>query len=77
MSERRVMSEGEASQFILKFLADGHRHSTQDVENATNADGVQCPDSPVKFLMKLQLRGLINGELDPKARGYVWWKAAA
>ena len=77
MSERRVMSEGEASQFILKFLADGQRRTTQEVEGATNADGVQCPDSPVKFLMKLQLRGLINGELDPKARGYVWWKAAA
>ena len=77
MSERRVMSEGEASQFILKFLADGKRRSTQEVEGATNADGVQCPDSPVKFLMKLQLRGLIEGELDPKARGYVWWKAAA
>ena len=73
MSERRVMGEAEASAFILRFLADGSKRSTQEVEGATNAEGVQCPDSPVKFLMKLQLRGLIEGELDPKARGWVWW----
>lgn len=73
MSERRVMSEDEATAFILRFLEGGARHSTQEVESATNAQGVQCPDSPVKFLMKMQLRGLIDGELDPKARGWVWW----
>ena len=70
---RRVMSEGEANAFILKFLADGKRRSTTEVEAATNGGGVQCPDSPAKFLMKMMMRGLIEGELDPKARGYVWW----
>ncbi len=73
MSQRQVMSEGEANAFILKFLQDGSRRSTLEVEAATNAGGVQCPDSPAKFLMKMQLRGLIDGELDPKARGWVWW----
>ena len=73
MSERRVMTEGEASAFILKFLAGGRRRSTAEVEAATSGEGVQCPDSPAKFLMKMQLRGLIEGQLDPKARGYVWW----
>jgi len=77
MSERRVMSEGEANAFILTFLADGRRRSTLEVETATNASGVQCPDSPAKFLMKMQLRGLIDGELDPKARGWVWWAKQA
>jgi hypothetical protein len=77
MSERRVMSEGEANAFILKFLGDGRRHSTVEVEGATSAGGVQCPDSPAKFLMKMQLRGLIEGELDPKARGWVWWARKA
>lgn len=77
MSERRVMSEGEANAFILKFLADGKRRSTAEVEAATSGEGVQCPDSPAKFLMKMQLRGLIDGVLDPKARGYVWWTRAA
>ena len=77
MSERRVMSEGGANAFILKFLADGRRRSTLEVESATNAGGVQCPDSPAKFLMKMQLRGLIDGELDPKARGWVWWAKRA
>ena len=72
-SERRVMSEAEATAFIVSFLTDGSRRTTQQVEDATNSQGVQCPDSPVKFLMKLQLRGLIDGELDPKARGWVWW----
>ncbi len=76
MSERRVMAEGEAEAFILNFLADGSRRTTQEVEAATSGEGVQCPDSPVKFLMKLQLRGRIEGELDPQARGWVWWRAA-
>ncbi len=73
MSDRRVMSEEEASGFILRFLGDGRRHSTAEVETATSSGGVQCPDSPAKFLMKMQLRGLIEGELDPAARGWVWW----
>lgn len=72
-SELRLMSEAEATAFIVSFLTDGSRRTTQQVEEATNSQGVQCPDSPVKFLMKLQLRGLIDGELDPKARGWVWW----
>lgn len=74
--DRRVMSEEEAEAFILELLADGQRHTTQQVESATSGEGVQCPDSPVKFLMKLQLRGRIEGELDPAARGWVWWRAA-
>jgi hypothetical protein len=77
MSERRIMSEGEASSFILRFLSDGKRHSTLEVEGATTAQGVQCPDSPAKFLMKMQMRGIIGGELDAKARGWVWWGKAA
>jgi hypothetical protein len=76
MSERRVMGDGEAEAFILQFLADGQRHTTQEVEAATNGQGVQCPDSPVKFLMKMQLRGRIEGQMDPRARGWVWWRAA-
>jgi hypothetical protein len=77
VGERRVMGEAEAASFILRFLGDGARHSTLEVEGATNANGVQCPDSPVKFLMKMQLRGLIEGELDPRARGWVWWAKRA
>lgn len=77
MSERRVMSEAEASAFILRLLGDGARRTTQEVEAATNAGGVQCPDSPARFLMKLQLKGLIEGQLDPSARGWVWWAAPA
>jgi hypothetical protein len=75
MSERRVMGHGEAEAFILRFLADGKRRTTQEVEAATNGQGVQCPDSPVKFLMKMQLRGKIEGEMDLQARGWVWWRA--
>ena len=77
MSQRRVMSEGEANAFILGFLADGRRRSTLEVEAATNALSVQCPDSPAKFLMKMHLRGLIEGELDATARGWVWWVGRA
>ncbi len=77
MSERRVMSEAEASAFILRLLKDGTRRTTQQVEAATNADAVQCPDSPARFLMKLQLKGLIEGQLDPTLRGWVWWASPA
>ncbi|HEX9710704.1 MAG TPA: hypothetical protein VGB42_12165 [Candidatus Thermoplasmatota archaeon] len=77
MGERRVMGEGEAESFILALLADGRRRTTQEVEAATSGEGVQCPDSPVKFLMKMQLRGRIEGEMDPKARGWVWWRRDA
>ena len=77
MSERRVMSEAEASAFILRLLKDGRRRTTQQVEAATDGEGVQCPDSPARFLMKLQLKGLIEGHLDPASRGWVWWAAPA
>lgn len=77
MSDRRVMGEAEATAFILEFLSNGVRRSTQEVEGATTSKGVQCPDSPVKFLMKMHLRGQIEGELDAKARGWVWWVRAA
>jgi hypothetical protein len=77
VSERRVMSEAEASAFILRLLRDGARRTTEQVEQATNTGGVQCPDSPARFLMKLQLKGLIEGELDPALRGWVWWAAPA
>jgi hypothetical protein len=73
MSERRIMNDAEATAFILAFLADGSRRTTQEVEAATASEGVQCPDSPVKFLMKLQLRHLIDGELDTSVRTFVWW----
>jgi len=73
MSERRIMSDAEATAFILGFLADGSRRTTQEVEAATTSQGVQCPDSPAKFLMKLQLKRLIEGELDTSVRTFVWW----
>jgi len=73
MSGRRVMSDSEATAFIMSFLADGSRRTTQEVEAATTSEGVQCPDSPVKFLMKLQLKHFIDGELDTKVRTFVWW----
>ncbi len=76
MAQRRVMGEGEAEAFILDLLSDGRRRSTQEVEDATNAGGVQCPDSPVRFLMKMQLRGRILGEMDKAARGWVWWQGS-
>ncbi len=77
MSKRRVMAEGEAESFILELLSDGRRRTTQEVEIATNGHGVQCPDSPVKFLMKMQLAGKIEAEVDADARGWVWWRRGA
>jgi hypothetical protein len=77
MSQRRVMAEGEAESFILELLSDGRRRTTQEVEVATNGQGVQCPDSPVKFLIRMQLAGKIEGEMDARARGWAWWRASS
>lgn len=67
------MDVQEAERFVLRFLDDGRRHTTQEVDAATRAVGKRCPDSTVRFLSKLRLRGHIEGELSLPHRTWLWW----
>jgi hypothetical protein len=71
---RQVMTEEEAQRFVLGFLADGRKHTTEEVDGASAASGKRCPDATVRFLAKLRLRGLILGELSLAHRSWLWWR---
>lgn len=67
------MSLQEAERFVLDFLDDGRKHTTQEVDAASRREGKRCPDATVRFLAKLRLRGKIDGELSMPHRTWLWW----
>lgn len=69
----RELSEDEAEDFILKLLQANKKMSTSDVERKMKGKGLKCMDGPARVLSKLKFKGLIQGKLSIKDRGWVWW----
>lgn len=67
------MTFEEAERFVLAYLADGRKHTTQEVAGASAARGKRCPDSTVRFLSRLRLLGRVEGELSVPHRTWLWW----
>lgn len=72
--ERKEMTFEEAEVFVLAYLDDGRKHTTQDIDAASARRGKRCPDSTVRFLSRLRLMGRIEGELSPPHRTWLWWR---
>jgi hypothetical protein len=69
----RELSPEEGERLILGLLRQNGPMTTQQVSAATQAKGVRCPDSTVRFLTKLRARRVILGTVDRKAGTWVWW----
>ncbi len=70
------MSAAQAESFVLELLSDGRKHTTMDVDEASQRAGKRCPDATVRFLAKLRLTGKIEGELSVAHRSWLWWHPA-
>ncbi|MCK4717493.1 MAG: hypothetical protein KAT70_02395 [Thermoplasmata archaeon] len=70
----KEMTDSVAEAFIINALKEAKRPLlTREIEERTRAAEEQCPDSAVRFLNKLRLKGAIKGELSIEKRGWVWW----
>lgn len=67
------MSAGEAEAFVVSYLRSRGRLTTRDFEEEASRRGKVCPDGTARFLMKMKLRGIINGEVSIRRKGWVWW----
>ncbi len=72
-SDRREMTPDEARVFVLEVLSDGAKHTTAAIDAASAARGKRCPDATVRFLAKLRLQGIVEGELSAPHRTWLWW----
>ena len=72
--EPRNLEGDEASQMIITILKEaGKSLTTREVQAETQKRLVRCPDSTIVFLNRLRQRGIIHGERNKEARGWVWW----
>lgn len=68
------MGPQEAELFILELLAHNKKMTTAQINNATKENGRRCPDETPRFLMKMKLKGIINGEVSYEHKGWIWSK---
>ncbi len=66
--------EESTKRFVLDFLADGRRRTTAEVEAASRTAKLACPDSASRYLSRMRLLGLIDGELSVKDKTWTWWR---
>lgn len=69
----RELSPEEGERLIVGLLRQNGLMTTQQISAATQAKGVRCPDSTVRFLTKLRARRVILGAVDRQAGTWVWW----
>ena len=70
---RRELSFPEAERLIVALLKDRGPLTTQQIQSSTMSVGVRCPDSTVRFLTKLRMRGAVQGAVDRQRGTWVWW----
>ena len=68
-----VRSENDIEKYIISLLKNNDKLTTKEIVELTEAEGLTCPDEPVRFLNKMRLRGLIKGELSLEKKGWHWW----
>jgi len=70
---RRELSFPEAERLIVALLRERGPLTTQQIQSSTMSVGVRCPDSTVRFLTKLRMRGTVQGTVDRRRGTWVWW----
>jgi repressor of nif and glnA expression len=72
--EPRNLEGDKASQMIIMILKEASKPlTTREVQAETQKRLVRCPDSTIVFLNRLRQRGIIHGERNKEARGWIWW----
>ena len=69
----RELTPEEGERLIVGLLRQNGPMTTHSITAATQAKGVRCPDSTVRFLTKLRARRVILGTVDRSAGTWVWW----
>ena len=73
MDTRRLEGD-EAAQTIVEILKEADEPlTTRQVQEETQKRMVRCPDTTIVFLNRLRQKGIINGERNKEARGWIWW----
>ena len=70
----KKLSEKEAVKLIISILEEaGEPLTTREIEEKTRKLMVSCPDKTPVFLNRLRLKGIVEGQLSPERRGWIWW----
>ncbi|MBD3207003.1 hypothetical protein GF319_11765 [Candidatus Bathyarchaeota archaeon] len=73
MDTRRLEGD-EATKTIVEILEQAEEPlTTRQVQEETQKRMVRCPDTTIVFLNRLRQKGVIHGERNKKARGWIWW----
>lgn len=68
-----LKSKHEVEQYVVKLLAQNQKLTTSEIVTQAELDGVSCPDEPVRFLNRLRLKGVIQGQLSLEHKSWLWW----
>jgi len=69
----RELTPQEGEQLIVTILRELGPMTTNQITAATQARGVHCPDSTVKFLTKLKAKKAVLGGVDRQKGTWIWW----
>lgn len=70
----KKLSEKEAISLVISILKEtGKPLTTREIEEKTRKHRVSCPDKTPIFLNRLRIKGIIEGQLSPERRGWIWW----
>jgi predicted transcriptional regulator len=70
----RKLEGDEAVQTIVDILKEADTPlTTRQVQEETQKRMVRCPDTTIVFLNRLRQKGVIKGERNKEARGWIWW----
>ena len=69
----RILSYQAARDRIVNLLKERGPLTTREIVELSRRDRVQCPDGPVKFLVRLRAEDVIKGEVSMIHKGWVWW----
>lgn len=64
---------GDAVALIWEALGDDKVTTREAADRLDHLFGYRCPDDLAKTLSKLRKAGLVKGEIDMDAGGWLWW----
>jgi len=72
-SKLAEMTDEEAEGHVLSVLKRSGKMTTRELEQEVQRTGKRCPDSAVRFLMRLKTAGKVHGEVSVEKGGWLWW----
>jgi len=67
------MTDEDAESQVLTVLRTRGKMTTRELELEVQKTGKRCPDSAVRFLMRLKTSGKIKGQVSVDKGGWLWW----